>query len=42
VNSLGIQHHILQETSNAQLIAQAFTELWDALDYPDCRIWKKS
>lgn len=42
VNSLGIQHHILQETSNAQLIAQAFTELWDALGHPDCCIWNKS
>jgi hypothetical protein len=41
VNSLGRQHHILQQVTDGQLIADAFRELWDELDTPECLIWKK-
>jgi hypothetical protein len=41
VNSLGRQHHILQKVDDAQLIADAFEELWKALDRPEQLIWKK-
>lgn len=41
VNSLGRQHHILQQVVDGQLIADAFRELWDELDTPECLIWKK-
>jgi hypothetical protein len=40
VNSLGRQHHILQKVDDAQLIADAFEELWKALDQPEQLIWK--
>lgn len=41
VNSLGRQHHILQEVPDGQLIADAFQQLWDALDDPTNMIWKR-
>lgn len=40
VNSLGKQHHILQQVDDGQLIADSFMELWDQLDHPDNLIWK--
>lgn len=39
VNSLGKTHHILQEVSNAQMILDAFMELWEELAAPECRVW---
>jgi hypothetical protein len=41
VNSLGRQHHILQQVIDGQLIMDQFGELWDELDKEECRIWKK-
>ena len=40
INSVGRQHHILQQVSDGQMIADAFQELWTALDEPDYLIWK--
>lgn len=40
VNSLGKSHHILQQADNAQLIADAFQLLWDAVDHSNNQIWK--
>jgi hypothetical protein len=40
VNSLGKRHHILQRVDNGQLIADAFQELWTALDDPEHLVWK--
>lgn len=40
VNSLGKSHHILQQVDNAQLIADAFQSLWDAIAQPENVIWK--
>lgn len=40
VNSVGTSHHILQEVSHPQRIVDAFTQLWDALAYPACLVWK--
>jgi hypothetical protein len=40
VNGLGRQHHILQQVDDAQLIADAFRELWDRLDQPENLVWK--
>lgn len=40
VNSLGKQHHILQEVSDGQLVMEAFSELWDALSGNEHLIWK--
>lgn len=40
INSLGKSHHILQQADNAQMIADAFQLLWDAIDYPENLIWK--
>ncbi len=40
VNSLGKQHHILQQVDDGQLIADSFIELWEELDRPDNLIWK--
>lgn len=42
VNSLGIDHHILQKVDNSQLIVDAFTDLWELLNGPDHLIWKRS
>jgi hypothetical protein len=40
VNSLGRQHHILQQVDDAQLVEQAFEELWDQLNKPEHLVWK--
>jgi hypothetical protein len=40
VNSLGKQHHLLQRVDDAQLVANAFSDLWDALIQPRHQIWK--
>ncbi len=40
VNSFGKEHHILQEVSNPQRIADAFEELWIELNHQDCIVWK--
>ena len=39
VNSLGKSHHILQQVENAQLIADAFQLLWDAVAHRENVIW---
>ena len=39
VNSFGKEHHILQQVSDAQLIVDAFLELWNALSNQNCIIW---
>lgn len=39
INSIGKEHHILQKVSDAQLIADAFEELWRAIQHPDCLVW---
>jgi hypothetical protein len=41
VNSLGTEHHILQQVDDGQLIANAFVDLWDKLSAPEHLIWKK-
>lgn len=40
VNSLGNTHHILQQVDNAQLVASAFEELWNAVSTSANTIWK--
>lgn len=40
VNSFGKSHHILQEVSFAQPVVDAFNELWDQLNKPQCIVWK--
>jgi hypothetical protein len=40
VNSLGNAHHIFQEVSDGRLIADAFEQLWMALDHQECLVWK--
>ena len=42
VNSLGKQHHILQQADDGQLILQAFRDLWEQLDQPEHLIWKSA
>lgn len=42
VNSFGTSHHILQKVQDAQLIANAFLELWDSLSGIDCLVWRNS
>lgn len=39
VNSLGKSHHILQQVENAQLIADAFQLLWDAVAHRENVVW---
>jgi hypothetical protein len=41
VNSAGMEHHILQQADNGQLVRDAFVELWEKLDQPEHLIWKK-
>ncbi|PRE02950.1 hypothetical protein C6P77_06280 [Burkholderia ambifaria] len=41
VNSVGKAHHILQKVDNAQLVVDAFTDLWELLSESDHLIWKK-
>ncbi|TGK45941.1 VPA1262 family N-terminal domain-containing protein [Leptospira bouyouniensis] len=40
VNSFGYSHHILQEVSHPQPVVDAFTELWEQLNFPECLVWK--
>lgn len=40
VNSLGRQHHILQQVDDGQLVMDAFNELWNQLDQPQHLVWK--
>lgn len=42
VNSFGTSHHILQKVQDAQLIANAFSELWESLSGNDCLVWSNS
>jgi hypothetical protein len=41
VNSLGTQHHILQQVDDGQPVADASVELWEQLNQPEHLIWKK-
>lgn len=41
MNSVGTAHHILQKVDNAQLVVDAFTDLWELLSESDHLIWKK-
>jgi hypothetical protein len=40
VNSLGRKHHILQQVSDGQMVANAFNELWEKLTKPQHILWK--
>lgn len=40
INSYGKTHHILQEVSHPQPVVDAFNELWNELNHPDCLVWK--
>jgi hypothetical protein len=40
INSIGKQHHILQQVHDGQLVMDAFLELWDKLDQPENFVWK--
>jgi hypothetical protein len=40
VNSLGKQHHILQQVDDGQLVMEAFSELWEELILPEHQVWK--
>ncbi len=40
INSYGENHHILQEVSHPQPVVDAFNELWDKLNNPNCLVWK--
>lgn len=40
VNSLGKDHHIMQEVQHAQHILNAFNELWEELNHEECLVWK--
>ncbi|QFY42300.1 hypothetical protein F6R98_06395 [Candidatus Methylospira mobilis] len=42
VNSLGKNHHILQQVDDGQLIADSFLEIWNQLCSPEQLIWKRS
>ena len=42
VNSLGKEHHILQEVNNPQYIADAFERLWEKLDNDNCLVWSSN
>lgn len=41
VNSVGTAHHILQKVDNAQLVVDAFTDLWELLGGQDHLIWRR-
>lgn len=41
VNSVGTAHHILQKVDNAQLVVDAFTDLWELLGGEDYLIWRR-
>lgn len=40
INSLGKNHHIIQEVSHPQYIVDAFDELWNKLNDKRCILWK--
>jgi hypothetical protein len=40
INSLGIEHHILQKVSDGQLVMNAFLDLWGKLDSAEHLVWK--
>lgn len=40
ISSYGHRHHILQLVSHPQRVVDAFNELWDQLNHPECLIWK--
>lgn len=40
INSYGQNHHILQEVSHPQPVVDAFNELWEELNKPECLVWK--
>ncbi len=40
INSYGKNHHILQKVSHPQPVVDAFNELWNKLNHPDCLVWK--
>jgi hypothetical protein len=40
VNSVGKQHHILQQVDDGQLVADAFSELWNQLGQAEHLVWK--
>lgn len=40
INSYGNDHHILQELSHPQRVVDAFDELWNKLNTPECIVWK--
>lgn len=40
INSFGKEHNILQEVSHPQPVVDAFNELWDELNKPECLVWK--
>lgn len=40
VNSFGKKHHILQLIPYPELIIEAFDDLWNQLNYPECIIFK--
>lgn len=42
LNSFGETHHILQLVSNPGYIADAFEELWSALEDSSCQIWNSN
>ncbi|MDW8847027.1 VPA1262 family N-terminal domain-containing protein [Erwinia sp. MMLR14_017] len=42
INSFGTSHHILQKVQDAQLVADAFLDLWDSLSGSDCLVWRHS
>lgn len=40
INSYGKDHHILQQVSHPQRVADAFEELWNKINKPECTVWK--
>jgi hypothetical protein len=40
VNSFGNDHHILQLISHPKPVVNEFNKLWDALNNPNCLVWK--
>ena len=42
INSIGKNHHIVQEVSHPQYIVDAFNELWNSLDDERCLLWKSN
>lgn len=40
INSLGKKHHIIQKIEQAQLVVDAFEQLWQSLDSENYIVWK--